>query len=214
MGAGVDISPKREIAFHCKQAWQIAHAIQPIDRAKLKSANWVIDIATTISLTRPDYSLLVRKEMHAHFIALLTGVSLSKAEHLISQGAQGGYAFDELFHTGIYGGFCLTLAANMLPLKVLYAQVDSMDKTLTAHKGDGKNAKELEPARVVCDMKKAEENFLNPLMDLTSEAIQQKWQIQIRGESRVRLPYAWDVHCWYDPELLLLPTSKVQTTGA
>ncbi|EUC53956.1 hypothetical protein RSOL_022040, partial [Rhizoctonia solani AG-3 Rhs1AP] len=155
--------------------------------------NFLLALMTADSLQLPDYSLLVRKEMHAHFIALLTGVSLSKAEHLISQGAQ---------------------AANMLPLKVLYAQVDSMDKTLTAHKGDGKNAKELEPARVVCDMKKAEENFLNPLMDLTSEAIQQKWQIQIRGESRVRLPYAWDVHCWYDPELLLLPTSKVQTTGA
>lgn len=213
MSAGVDISPERELAFRRERTRQIARAIRPIDMAKLKPSNWLIDIATTISLTGPDYSLLVRKEMHARFIALLTGVSLSKAEQLIDQGSRGGYAFDELFHTGIYGGFRLTLPSNASPWKIPYVQVYSTDKTLTAHKENGKYAKELEPARVFRDMKKAEENFLTPLIQLTLEAIQEKRQVQIRGECRVRLPYAWDVHRKYEPELLILLTGIVRTTG-
>ncbi|KAF8748125.1 hypothetical protein RHS01_11033 [Rhizoctonia solani] len=138
------------------------------------------------------------------------GISTASALELIEGGARKGYYFDEFFHTGLFGGMRLTMPADVwLPWKAHYAQAYTTDKTLTAHKDKGKYAKELDPAWVFRNMRGANEKFLKPLAKLSRKAVSERRPIHIRLETRVRLPFAWDVHRRYNPSILSLLTSKV-----
>ncbi|CAE6420220.1 unnamed protein product [Rhizoctonia solani] len=207
---GYRASAEDERLFRLERTRQIARALRPIDMRKLKAHNWVIDIATTVSLDEAPFSLLIRKETHPRLISLLMGISTASASELIEGGARKGYYFDEFFHTGLFGGMRLTMPADVWsPWKAHYAQAYTTDKTLTAHKDKGKYAKELDPAWVFRNMRGADEKFLKPLAKLSREAVSERRPIHIRLETRVRLPFAWDVHRRYDPSILSLLTSKV-----
>ncbi|GAB1526324.1 hypothetical protein RhiTH_009491 [Rhizoctonia solani] len=210
--AGPEVGPDQETAFRRERTRQIVRALRPLELRKLKAENWWIDIATTISLDDPSHSLLIRKQTHGRFISLLTGLSITKAEDIIRRGPRGGYSFDEFFHTGLFGGFHLELPSSSgSPWKTPYIQVYTTDKTLTSHKDGKKFSKELEPNHVFRSMRNVEEKFLEPLINVTKEARSEERPIWVRAETRVPLPFAWDVHRKFDPAELAFLTSKQRT---
>ncbi|KAG9121244.1 hypothetical protein FRC07_002882 [Ceratobasidium sp. 392] len=167
-------------------------SILPLEIMMLPPGKTYVDVAVVLHLADRGFSLLPKTEQHAWLTSAVTGISVVDAAERITAGSKAGMFLDEFAHTGCYAGFRLTLKpeAQPSPLGVVYLQVYTSDRNLTALKDGNYFAKHTEARRVIQNFPHELEHHYTRLIGSYQLAREQETPIDTRVEVRTLL---WNI---------------------